>query len=394
MSQSIMVRRHIRTRLFIGAGVVSACCAMVFAVFAPSSFAQDDNQQILTIDHYVPHTSTAPAANGEQVMIYMRERAQTGLVQQGTPHTGKVVLFVQGSRFGSTGVFDAAYQDYSWMTYLAQSGFDTFGLDMTGYGFSTRPAPMDDPCNLDPAKQALLAPSVMPEMCTPSYTSQVTTLRSDWDDLEGAVNYVRALRHVDRVSLVAWSFGGSRAGGYAALHPDKVDRLVLLAPDYDRDHPTALAPEDAATGAPMDLALPAGLSSGWDAQVKCSDQFDPGIREAIWNEAVVADGVSWAPGMRRVPAYPTWSWNRSIAEKVQAPTLLISGELDQTVPQQVVRDLYADLRTDHKAFVDLACTSHFAAWETRHLTLFQASLEWLQDGSVNHARGGSIRLGD
>jgi pimeloyl-ACP methyl ester carboxylesterase len=328
-------------------------------------------------------------------MLYMRERAQANVVQQGNSLTGKVVVFVQGSRQGSTAVFDAPYQDYSWMGYLAQSGgFDTFALDMTGYGFSTRPAPMDDPCNLDPAQQALLAPSVLPEVCPPSYTSQVTTLRSDWDDLDGAVNYVRALRHVDRVSLVGWSFGGSRAGGYAALHPDKVDRLVLLASGLDRDHPTASAPEDAAPGAPMDLASPAGFSAGWDPQVKCSDQFDPGIREAIWNEAVVADGVSWAPGLRRVPPFPTWSWNRSIAEKVQAPTLLISGELDQTVPQQVVRDLYADLRTDHKVFVDMACTSHFAAWETRHLTLFQASLEWLQDGSVNHVRDGSIRLGE
>jgi pimeloyl-ACP methyl ester carboxylesterase len=373
---------------------VCACFAMVFATLAPSASAQDDSQQVLAIDHYIPHTSTAPATVGEQVTLYMRERVQSGVMQQGTPPIGKVVLFVQGSRFGSTGVFDAPYQDYSWMSYLAQSGFDTFGLDVTGYGFSTRPAPMNDPCNLAPAQQALLAPSVLPEVCTPSYTSQVTTLRSDWDDLDGAVNYVRALRHVDRVSLVSWSFGGSRAGGYASLYPEKVDRLVMLAPAYDRDHPTASPPEVAATGAPTDLALPAGFSAGWDPQVGCADQFDPGIRPAIWDEAVVADAVSWAPGMRRVPPFPTFNWNRSIAQKVLAPTLLISGELDQTVPQQVVRDLYADLRTDHKAFVDMACTSHFAAWETRHLTLFQASLEWLQDGSVNHVRDGSIRLGD
>jgi pimeloyl-ACP methyl ester carboxylesterase len=354
----------------------------------------EDSHQILAIDHYVPHTSIAPATNGQPVTLYMRERAQADVVRQGSALTGKVVVFVQGSRLGSTGVFDAPYQDYSWMAYLAQSGFDTFGLDMTGYGLSTRPAPMDDPCNLDPAQQALLIPSVLPEPCPPSYPSQVTTLRSDWDDLDGAVDYVRALRHVDRVSLVGWSFGGSRAGGYAMLHPGKVDRLVLLAPAYDREHPNASAPESPAAGAPMGVTSADGLASSWDPQVQCSDQLDPRIRETIWNEGILADGVSWAPGLRRVPSFPNWNWNRSIAEKVQAPTLLISGEMDKVVPQQVVRDLYADLRTDQKLFVDLACSSHFAVWETRHLSMFQASLEWLQDGSVNHVRAGSIRLPD
>ena len=201
------------------------------------------------------------------------------------------------------------------------------------------------------------------------------------------MNYVRALRHVDRVSLVGWSFGGSRAGGYAALHPDKVDRLVLLAPAYDRDHPTASAPHDAATGAPMDLADPAGLAGSWDPQVQCPDQVDPAFERRSGTKRVVADGVSWAPGLRRVPPFPTWNWNRSIAQQVQAPILLISGELDQTVPQQVVRDLYTDLRADHKEFIAIPCSSHFAAWEARHLTLFQASLEWLQDGSVYRVLG-------
>jgi len=66
----------------------------------------------------------------------MRERAQAAVLQRdGAALAGKVVLFVQGSRFGSTAVFDAPYEDYSWMAYLAESEFDTFALDMTGYGF-------------------------------------------------------------------------------------------------------------------------------------------------------------------------------------------------------------------------------------------------------------------
>ena len=34
--------------------------------------------------------------------------------------------------------------------------------------------------------------------------------------------------------MVAWSQGGPRAGGYTLRHPEKVNRLVLLAPAYSR----------------------------------------------------------------------------------------------------------------------------------------------------------------
>ena len=84
----------------------------------------------------------------------------------------------------------------------------------------------------------------------------------------------------------------------------------------------------------MDSAGPAGLAASWDPQVQCPDQVAGGIREAIWNEALVADGVSWAPGLRRVPPFPTWNWNRSIAQQVQAPILLISGELARRSPSK------------------------------------------------------------
>lgn len=164
---------------------------------------------------------------------------------------------------------------------------------------------MNDPCNLDPADQKLLDASVLPVPCRPSLTSQVTTLRSDWDDLDAAVDYLRALRHVDRVSLVGCSYAGSGAGRYATLHRDKVDRLVFLSPTYDRDQPDAPPPQTPVAGAPMFLQPREGVPSFWDPQVHCQNQVDPAVRDALWNEGLVADAVSWAPGFRRVPSFPT-----------------------------------------------------------------------------------------
>jgi hypothetical protein len=48
-------------------------------------------------------------------------------------------------------------------------------------------------------------------MCR-SYPKQMTTLASDWNDIDAVVNRVRALRHVDKVSLLAWSLGGPARG--------------------------------------------------------------------------------------------------------------------------------------------------------------------------------------
>jgi pimeloyl-ACP methyl ester carboxylesterase len=135
--------------------------------------------------------------------------------------------------------FDVAQRDYSWMAYLAEAGFDTFAMDTTGYGRSNRPAAMNDPCNLATDRQGAFVPSLIPAPCPASYPHALTTIASDWNDIDGVVNYIRALRHVDKVSLLAWSLGGPRAGGYTAQHPEKVQKLVLLAPAYGRNAPAA-----------------------------------------------------------------------------------------------------------------------------------------------------------
>ena len=56
------------------------------------------------------------------------------------------------------------------------------------------------------------------------------------------VRYVRALRRVDKISLLAWSLGGPRSGGYAALHPEKISKLVWLAPAYQRNGARVILP--------------------------------------------------------------------------------------------------------------------------------------------------------
>src|SRR5215213_1957137 len=91
---------------------------------------------------------------------------------------------------------------------------------------------MNDPCNLAEDEQAALIPALIKAPCEAKYAYSLTTAASDWNDLGAAVDYIRELRSVDRVSLVAWSLGGVRAGGYTAQNPEKVAKLVFLAPVY------------------------------------------------------------------------------------------------------------------------------------------------------------------
>ena len=79
--------------------------------------------------------------------------------------------------------------------------------------------------------------------------------------------------------------------------------------------------------------------------------------------------------------------------KTQVPTLMVSGAYDKQVAPDRVRELYADLGSTEKVFVDLACSSHNATWERNHLLLFRASLEWLTKGSVNGTKAGMLKLG-
>jgi pimeloyl-ACP methyl ester carboxylesterase len=365
---------------------------------APAGFA-DDGDRLLRLDHYVQVRSTVPAIAGQSTQIYVREVVEAATALRGGPAADRVALFIHGAGTPAEVSFDVPYQDYSWMAYLAHAGFDVFSMDMTGYGRSTRPAAMNDPCNLTDKQQALYVPSLITlekgAPCAPSYPRQMTTLASDWNDIDAVVNHVRALRHVDKLNLLAWSLGGPRSAGYAAQHADKVAKLVLLAPAYNRAA-KADAPEQVpASGAAFNTQSREEFIANWDRQVGCPDQYTTGALDSVWSEMIASDpvGATWGSGVRRAPQVTSWGWTTAVVAKTQIPTLMVAGAHDKQVNPDRVRELYADLGSPKKVFVDLACSSHNAMWEKNHLLLFNASLEWLTQGTVQGKPEGMLRLG-
>jgi pimeloyl-ACP methyl ester carboxylesterase len=354
----------------------------------------DDGSRLLRIDHYVPVRSAVPAISGQSVEIYVREVVEAGPALRG-PSADRVALFIHGAGTPAEVAFDVPDRDYSWMAYLAHGGFDVFSMDMTGYGRSTRPAPMNDPCNLAKEQQLNYVPALIAAPCAASYPHQMTTLASDWHDIDAVVDHIRTLRHLEKLSLLGWSLGGPRSAGYASHHADKVSKLVLLAPAYNRSAKADPPEQVPANGAAMNTQSRDEFIANWDRQVGCPDQYEAATRDSVWREMLLSDpvGATWGRGVRRAPLVTSWGWTKAVAEKMQIPTLMVAGAEDKQVNPERVRELYTDLGSPKKVFVDLACSSHNALWEKNHLLLFKASLEWLTQGSVQGKPEGMLRLG-
>ena len=151
------------------------------------------------IDHFVPHISTAHANEGVRVSLFLRERRRAP--------SGPVVLLVHGRAAAALPSFDLQYRDYSWLAYLADAGFDAFALDQQGYGNSSKPSVMDDPCNTSAENQAkYLVPNPLAAPCLPRYQQPFGSFATDWDEIDRAVEFIRSLRgdRALKVNLVGW----------------------------------------------------------------------------------------------------------------------------------------------------------------------------------------------
>ncbi len=363
--------------------------SLVLGISILSALLAQPVDKLVRTDHFVTVNSTAPSLKGKTAKIYVREVARAAIDAQQGPV--RVILFIHGAGTPAEAAFDVAYKDYSWMAFLARSGYDVFAMDMTGYGRSTRPEPMDNPCNLTPQQQAQFVPAVIPAPCAAVYKDSATTMDSDWNDIGAVVDYLFKLRGVKQVSLIGWSLGGPRAGGYASQHPEKVSRLILLSPAYRR---TASA-QTPIPAAPMNTQSRAEFDANWDRQIGCPDQFDMAARNAVWIGMLASDslGKTWGSGVRRAPNVGFHGWDAAVAGKMKIPALFVAPAQDKQVQPKSVGDLFADYGAKAKILVDLACSSHNALWEKNHLLLFQASQEFLSKGTVNGAHDGTVRAG-
>ncbi|MDG2175853.1 MAG: alpha/beta fold hydrolase [Gammaproteobacteria bacterium] len=353
----------------------------------PEAVITGNDSDILLEEHYVSVVSRVPSMTGSVSNIYVRERVLEN-VRNSNDLEGQVVLFIHGAGTPAEVAFDVPVPGYSWMAYLAERGMDAFSMDMTGYGRSTRPLVMNDRCNLTAEQQEAL----FGDACLPSYAFATTSMASDWNDIDGVVNYLRELRGVEKVHLVGWSQGGPRSGGYAAMHPDKVGNMVMLAPAY-RSNVASTQAEADFSGAALTKQDSDDFVNNWNRQVGCDDQYDPAVSEAVWSEMLASDpvGTTWGSGVRRAPRAITFGWGAEVVANTAAPLLMVAGTQDAQIAPQIVQNLYADYG-GQKFYLEMACSSHNAMWERDAQQLYEASYEWLNTATYNGMSNGSFVL--
>ena len=219
------------------------------------------------------------------------------------------------------------------MAYLANAGFDVFSMDMTGYGRSTRPTAMNDPCNLSPAQQAQFVPRLIAAPCPPSYPGPIDDDRLRLERHRRRRRPLRALRHVERVNLVGVVAGRTARGRLCGAASARrcsgscCSRRPTTATGADaragRCRPTAsVFNTQSHDGVRRELGSPGRLSGS----------VRPAASDVVWSDMLASDpvGATWGAGVRRAPQVTELGMeHRTSSSKTQMPTLMVDGRARQ-----------------------------------------------------------------
>jgi pimeloyl-ACP methyl ester carboxylesterase len=247
---------------------------------------------------------------------------------------------------GSPGSASFDLAGASLMRALACAGFDAYALDARGFGGSSRPPDQGD----EPAVRATAAAR----------------------DLDALVGFAARTSSVAAIDLIGWSWGADVSGLYAGLEPDRVRRLILLAPVYDRRWPSR------------------HITRGAWREEKRADMeklFTPDREDrAVWDDFLASLFRFGDPAAIRLPNGPyrdiygedAPGWD---AAKIRAPVLIARGDQDKAALDANGLKLFADLtNAAAKRYVVLGGLGHFLFREKRRAELYALVIDFLQSG--------------
>ena len=324
-----MEKTPVTWRLGFVWGLIVALC------FLPMSAARAD-EKILGEEHWVQSLS---AADGKPLKIYVWEKRLKDVDVKQYAAGGKVALLAHGATISGRVDFDLQVPEpaeltYSLMDYLAERGFDVFSLDYQNYGRSDH------------------------HECGLCVTTQVAA-----NDIHAVVDYIRALRGVDRVHLLGWSWGAVTTGLFAMQRPHKVKRLVLFAPAVWR----------ALKERPPTTEFRVNTEEGFRKLLE-PDATDPGVAEAFAKEAIQWDPKSPNGVLMdlrvRMPI--------TDARQIPVPTMIIMGDRDKLTPitQTELPGYFADLPNTDKQFIIVPGAGHALHLQKPRMRFFIEVTKW------------------
>jgi pimeloyl-ACP methyl ester carboxylesterase len=245
--------------------------------------------------------------------------------------SGNVVLYVHGGTFPSALSIAHRFDSHSWRDELAASGFHCWGLDFHGFGAFSDP---------------------YPEMAEPLERHAPLGRAEDASrQLEQAVRFICAHHRVNRISLIAHSWGSIVSGRFAVQHPGLVERLVFFAPIAWR----------AQRAAPQRLSAwrLISLKDQWDRFVADVPPGEPPVLSKghfdEWGEAYLdidPESRARSPAAVKTPSgafqdiYDAWAGEFAYDPSlVRAPVAIIRGEWDTMSSEEDAKWLFHALKS-------------------------------------------------
>src|SRR6201996_9448374 len=281
----------------------------------------------------------------------------------------RILIFVHGATYPAETAFDLPIEGVSMMDLIAQRGFDVYLVDVRGYGRSTRPPEMNEP---------------------PEKNKPVTSTATAAHDLGVAVDYVLKKRGVSKIDVMGWSWGTSIAGLYTSDHNDKVDRLVLYAPQWIRAEPPAAnqPPLGAYRLVSKDSARERWLKGV--PEDKKATLIPPGVFDA-WADATWAtdpEAAKHSPPMLRAANGVTednrnyWAAGKALYDpgKITVPVLILHAEWDADLPSYLAQGYFKQLKnTPYKRMIELSEGTHTVMMEKNRMQFFHELMGFLDE---------------
>jgi len=259
----------------------------------------------------------------------------------GDPDTRPTVLFVHGSSMASQPTFDLKVPgrpDSSAMDWFAQRGFNTWCVDMEGYGRSDKTRDI----NFDLANGA--------------------------DDLAAASEYIMKTRGVKQFLVYGISSGALRAALFAQRHPGRVARLALDAFVWTGEGSPTLAERTKkltefkkVNRRPIDRAFVHSIFNR--DHPGCAEEK---VIEAFANAILALDD-----------SVPTGTYVDMCSKlpvvdpaKITSPTLIMRGEFDGIAGVNDLLEFFKRLPNADKQFTVMAGISHASFQQINYLTVY------------------------
>ena len=261
----------------------------------------------------------------------------------GAPKAGDkplpILFLVHGSSFATRTSYDLRVPgdvDYSAMNLFARAGYDVWTMDHDGYGYSGSSGNNSD-------------------------------IASGVEDLKAAVPVVMKETGQTKMHMYGPSSGSIRAGAYAMVEPERVDRLVLAAFTYKGKDSVEMDRRrkriDELRANPRRKRDAAMIRSVYTRDGHAQG-YDPALIEAIV-AAEMKHGDTIPSG-----TYLDMAVNLPLVDpkKVKSPVLMLRGEHDGNSTNDDLLDFYRQLPNGDRQFVILPDTAHSLGYsKNRHL---------------------------